>query len=270
MENRLKTLTDPVLKNACERAVGQAREAYKALEDGEVDGAWKCFNYARRLEILSFEEHELEAFRLTLSKEGQSEKISKWRREAIEENLKALKNKTDIKKKKPYVFEAARILGVNGDNEHFKISLLRNNITILLSTLGALLIMFWFLLDTSSAVLYFKSLAALKEGATLTPPFKLVIMGAFVLGAIGACLTGLFSLTRMTTGGRGPERIASTLITLSRPAIGGASALAAIFFLQSKIISFGDLTLATYWAVAFSFGFSERLVIGTVEKMNKK
>jgi hypothetical protein len=92
--------------------------------------------------------------------------------------------------------------------------------------------------------------------------FPVLVMAAF-FGGIGACLSGLFSFTLQ---GRVPNEYEGWFRTLIRPVIGIASGFLAVVILRSGLLTFGD-DLAWVAISALVFGFSERLFMGTMERL---
>jgi hypothetical protein len=90
-----------------------------------------------------------------------------------------------------------------------------------------------------------------------------VLMMAACFGGIGACLSGLFSFTLQ---GRVPNVYEGWFRTLIRPVIGIASGFLAVVILRSGLVTFGD-DLAWVAIAALAFGFSERLFMGTMERL---
>jgi len=92
--------------------------------------------------------------------------------------------------------------------------------------------------------------------------FPVVLMAA-AFGGIGACLSGLFSFTLQ---GRVPNEYEGWFRTAIRPTIGIASGFLAVFILRGGLFTFGD-DLAWIAIVALIFGFSERLFMGTMARL---
>ena len=92
--------------------------------------------------------------------------------------------------------------------------------------------------------------------------FPVLVMAA-CFGGIGACLSGLFSFTLQ---GRVPNEYEGWFRTLIRPVIGIASGFLAVVILRSGLLTFGD-DLAWVAIAALAFGFSERLFMGTMERL---
>jgi hypothetical protein len=65
-----------------------------------------------------------------------------------------------------------------------------------------------------------------------------------------------------------PDRMMNFITTFVRPVVGGASGLASTLFLLSGTVHLGTLNLAFLYIVAFAFGFSERLVVNTVNTVS--
>jgi hypothetical protein len=88
-----------------------------------------------------------------------------------------------------------------------------------------------------------------------------------VFGALGACLSAIQSLGHASDGGRIPEYVASSLITITRPSLGATAALGVYAVAASGLLNISlDNKEAhlTILALAFAAGFTERLVLSAV------
>jgi hypothetical protein len=86
-----------------------------------------------------------------------------------------------------------------------------------------------------------------------------------IMGGIGACVSALTSSAPQVSG-RIPKLALTLALTLVRPIVGAASALAGMFLLQSNYVRIVEHpTAATLYVTAFAFGFSERLIHGIVD-----
>jgi hypothetical protein len=94
---------------------------------------------------------------------------------------------------------------------------------------------------------------------SLASPWLLAV--ATVLGGVGACLSGLLSLTVL---GQFPGQFESFSVTSARPLVGLASGLVAALLANSNLVVFEAAGAVA--VIAFAFGFSERLIIGAVQK----
>jgi hypothetical protein len=86
---------------------------------------------------------------------------------------------------------------------------------------------------------------------------------------MGACVSALMSFSQPQTL-RVPDRLMDFIITVVRPVIEGASALVSSFLFLSGIIHGGKFNVAFLFVIAFAFGFSERLVMRSVSRIEAK
>jgi hypothetical protein len=101
-------------------------------------------------------------------------------------------------------------------------------------------------------------------GEPVMPSPRALIIAGCLLGAIGACLSTLMSLS---SGTQVPNLFDSAMVTVfGRPVIGFTAALLLFIALNAKIISF-DPTLTIFWLLSLISGFSDRFVLGVVNKV---
>jgi hypothetical protein len=96
------------------------------------------------------------------------------------------------------------------------------------------------------------------------------LLAVALMGVIGGCVSGVQNLGRATLEARIPLQSADSLMALTRPAIGAAAALAACFLLNLQVVQFTTKSNAALFAICFAAGFTERLVISSVEKIAGK
>lgn len=89
----------------------------------------------------------------------------------------------------------------------------------------------------------------------------------FLFGAVGACLSGLFTFT---VHGIARGEYESSAATVIRPLIGGTSGILGAALAATGILNFQDDVLPGLALTAFILGFSERLVMGTVERLGAR
>lgn len=89
----------------------------------------------------------------------------------------------------------------------------------------------------------------------------------FLFGAMGACLSGLYSFTVNRSAPGEYETAAATAI---RPLIGGASGLIAAALFSSGLLAETTNPVPMLILVCFVFGFSERIVMGAVENIGSR
>jgi ABC-type multidrug transport system fused ATPase/permease subunit len=89
------------------------------------------------------------------------------------------------------------------------------------------------------------------------------VVGAMVLGSIAACLSALMTFSSASVDQPIPQRMANVTITATRPLIGAASGLVGLLAVQAKLINLPASGVG--WIVPFLFGFSERMVYGSLK-----
>lgn len=227
---------------------------------GEIDAAWRCFTATARRELEQASAVELTAHANALRREAASRKLSSaWRSETITDLLAT----EEVEGKLPEgidevrwrLNEATRLRDEDADNRYYKVALVRGQRSLLLLILlGCIAI----ILGLAAAVDW--------AGDLDDPSVGFAALVA-VFGALGACMSAIQSLGRAGAGGRIPEHVASSLITITRPSLGAAAALGVYAIAASGLLNISldeqDAHL-TILALAFAAGFSERLVMSAV------
>lgn len=233
--------------------------AQKALDDNDTARGWRCFNASQRMELLGLDEPGLQARAQVILREA-TEKLASWRKQAVEDLLGKGRRigAQDVEATK--VFYASQILHEHYDNLYHKLGAIRRQLAILvLSAFSVLLI-------TILRVVCGLPLAG--DAVKSEDPQFVVTVALF--GVMGACLSGIFSLARGSIGGRIPERLVNSWISVSRIVAGAVAALVVYTFLISGLLQIGDKTSSSLiLAVSFAAGFSERLVVRAVERVTE-
>ena len=227
---------------------------------GEVDAAWRCLSSASRRELEVAREAELVARATALRHEARSGKLAaSWRSDAILELLDAEQTERElpnsIEDVRIRLTEATRIRDEDAENRHYKVSLVRGQRGLLFLVLLA-----------SIAILLGLAAAVDWDGDLGDPPVGFVALVA-AFGALGACISAIQSLGHAGAHGRIPEHVATSLITITRPALGAAAALGVYAIATSGILNIsleGEREHLTVLALAFAAGFSERFVLSAV------
>lgn len=89
----------------------------------------------------------------------------------------------------------------------------------------------------------------------------------FLFGALGACLSGLYGFTVNRSA---PGEYETTAATAIRPLIGGASGIVAAALFGSGLLAITTTPVPMLILICFVFGFSERIVMGTVESLGSR
>lgn len=246
---------------AWQAAVRSQLETVRAHQRrGEIDTAWRCFNLAARRELDVASEAELLTRAKALRREGTSAKLAAaWRADLIGELLASEQIEeqlpNNIEDVRWRLTESTRHRDEDADNRYYKVALVRGQRSLLLLVL---LVCIAILLALAAAVDW--------DGDLGDPPVGFVALVA-VFGALGACLSAIQSLGRVGAHGRIPEHVASSLVTITRPALGAAAALGVYAITVSGLLNIsleGEEAHLTVLALAFAAGFSERLVLSAV------
>jgi hypothetical protein len=208
---------------------------------GDLDAGWKTIHQAERHAVVDLSDQRLLSARVSLEAEVQS-KLTGWRRLACI-------NLLDLKTREGLV-EAMRLRDEHFDNLYFRNRLLRTQMMtigmLLLLGLGGYVVITWQV-----------------PGLSLDRLDLANVVGAMVLGSIAACLSALMTFSSASVDQPIPQRMANVTITATRPLIGAASGLVGLLAVQAKLINLPASGVG--WIVPFLFGFSERMVYGSLK-----
>jgi hypothetical protein len=227
---------------------------------------------AERFSFYGMEVDELEiAARLIQTEATDDEKaVSKWRRKAIED---LLLDKSPAKLKDPpkhtNVVRAKHVLDDHQDNVYHKLAILRLRLRPLSIISGVTLAVWLILVPLSPCVT--SVFTAAGPDATCLPPRKLwfAVMLAGILGAIVSGFSS--SIGRDQKKSRIPEEVSASMITFARFSLAMVSAVAISIFLLSGILNLSKSppSFELLLAAAFVSGFSERLLMRSIETLSK-
>jgi 8-oxo-dGTP diphosphatase len=247
---------------AAENLVDQAE---KALSKFDIDEGWTCLHAAKRMGIQGFSGEELKQWASVLR--GEASKLKKWRKETVYYLIGNPENLTDAEVQKVN-HDSLRLASLIRDeeyqNKYFEISLRRSNFYRLF-------------------IVVFVSVALLPifAGLEFFPDplnnWKTLIAVVF-FGVLGATFSVGRMLSVKSLNGDIPDQIIGTFVTWMRPAIGALSAIAVYIFVQGDILKpvisaeFQSIVKGNVGVLGLAFiaGFSERLVIKTIEKVSGK
>ena len=244
-------------ENTIRAQLADARAHHKR---GEVDTAWRCFTPAARRELEKAKPAELIAQADALRHEAASGKLSSaWRSELVralldEEHIEVPADDPDQDVRRR-VAVATRIRDEDADNRYYRVALVRSQRSLLL---GVLLV---------CIVIVLLLAATVDWNTDLGDPTVGFIALVAVFGMLGACLSAIQSLGHAGAQGRIPEYVATSLITITRPALGAAAAFGVYAIAASGLLNIsleGEEAHLTVLALAFAAGFSERFVLSAV------
>jgi hypothetical protein len=181
------------------------------------------------------------------------EKLEGWRKQTVKKLLKGVPSEdreSDVQKIK----EALRIRDTHFENRWLKISLLKTRLAWITSIIVILLFTFLGMTLLQHPPPWLKDLG------------PAMIQLAIAFGILGGAVSASMSLASSRAESKIPEQVRSFSVTLARPAIGAAGAVAAFVLVKA---GFADvIEIDSPWAVAsvsFLAGFSERWFLGLVK-----
>ena len=249
-----------------------ADEAVAAAEanirKGRTDIAWRNLHEARRQEVFGYAPEEIEAGARALKNEAAA-KLTGWRQLTVGELvLPIIEKKAGVEDARCRLSSAMRLRDESDDNRYFKLGMLQRQVVwlIVLKLLVFIALMALLYLWRADISLE-KAPAGAPDAASHLLTYKELWVG-ILFGALGACFSGLVSLVASSPDVSIPERVASTSVTIARPIIGGVSALAGLLLLSAGLLA--ELGASATYAIAFAFGFSERLAIGALDRFTPK
>ena len=184
----------------------------------------------------------------------------------ILEQLKKVSLKTDdaALQERAYLRKAVELRNAHVEGQFVTKSLLRSLLIVLGLCLLLLLIAGLALAETldfagiqtgSGAAGAERTLAGLGSGGFLL---------ATILGAIGATLSAMMNFANCH---QIPDVFTSFFVTLVRPFIGAASGFVAAFLFTAGVVPLGT-SASAFLLTAFALGFSERLVLGVIGRLD--
>ncbi len=253
-------------------AIKLLSDAERSLNLGEIDEAWKCFHAAQRLEIYSMNLDQVLA-KATLIR-NEAVKMGTWRQKTILELLEPDKMVPEQSSKpvvKPpsnileRVIQAAQVRDESYDNQAHKDELVKEHIKFLvIATLleGMVFIILWLII---------------KQVNFYISQNTLTLIYCLLFGMLGAIFSAALKVQATSQSSRIPELLNARDITILRIFFGGISALILFIFINSQFVSGlftidaskGSSYTYSFYFIAFVAGFSERLVLKTIETITK-
>lgn len=287
----LKARIDAVRQNVsflrdadkAQTAINHANLASDALDDREFERAWRNLLYGERLILEGREPKFLHARAQSLKAEAQL-RLPKQGSEPVLELLAKIDDGTPQRDGlKERFLEANDVY----EKQVLFLNDMRERLSGRLSFLSLILLMLilvfgWYysafpgdlgpLFDFRTSSVDTPSSAS----ASINPPLvtkqkvtnpidqvtPVLLLATFLLGGIGACLSAILSYTNLR---KVPGAFEGWMLTAARPIVGATSGVAGIMVVNASLVQFENG--AAIGLMAFVFGFSERLIVGAVERL---
>jgi hypothetical protein len=236
----------------CPRALNLIELAARELKDRRREAAWALSLDARRELVHIFDEAERNA--LAISVRQQAEKLSRWRRRAVEQLIPV-----DGRAPTYALAEALEHIDAGGSNQARGQRVVRRELAILavvlLAVAGTLvaLLVAWLPEPPRSP----SPPAAASSPLSGLATDQLAVLAA-LFGAIGACISSIQRATSRRKWERVPGLRAAMWASVTRPLVGAAAGLVVWALAAEGILGNQGLGLLTF---AFAAGFSERVIL---------
>jgi hypothetical protein len=236
-------------------AVHNLLDAEQKLAAGKTAPGWISTHAAQRA-ILSNPENPERAVRAAVALRREKEKVTGWRANVITDLIGDSNGCTpvDIAKHQRHIVEALAVRDDYFRNNYFKISLRRRH------------------LIQVACFLWFGILACVVASyrGVLPPPYddRQQVLLVVLFGILGACLSVAQGLLASDVSARIPAQQTGAFVVWVRPAIGAAAALMALAVLDSRFLTLDTSLPGVTYLFAFAAGYSERFIVGAIEKMN--
>jgi hypothetical protein len=260
------------------------KQSEEALDQKDVDGANRYLRAAQCLELYGLTPKELRVRAAALAIEVQAKDLSDWRRKSVlmitrqfsegtiaspssspqgAGGLDSTAGATELAT--DHIAYAFQLRDEYRDKQDYRLTMLREKLTVLLIVLLLAVVAVLGLFAARQIKGIPLTLSAPREGE-VERGSDLAAIALF--GFLGASLSAITSLTQLSTGPRIPHLRFHTFVTMMRPVVGAAAALGLYVFLASKLLNLGgSLSVGLVLAASFAAGFSERLIIRTVESV---
>ena len=235
------------------------------LKESNLTKGWKAYNTARRIETEIYHQLSkddkfeklatewLQAKAVSVYSEGMK-KLRGWRKQAIKSLL------SDNNQLKPEIrlsdlTQSERIINEHHSNIYRRLEIIQRQFR-------------WLAGFAVIAIVSWVVLLAIKDQLfpSETQVYDLTLnIQTIIFGVLGACISGILTLANSSTRQNIPEKLLNSWVTFARPLVGLVSALAVVIFVLSGILEINKESHGLYLSAAFIAGFSERLLIKTIE-----
>ena len=238
-------------------------QAEERLANRDLQQGWVAVQSAHRLMILNPRDSQ-RAGRIAIALRREVGKLSGWRAKAIADLLSVPENSADpgAKVESMKVYDAVALRDDQFNTTYFKIALRRRHLWHLFYLLCAIL----------ALVLFLSWRNLLPDFLNDTRRLGMVIL----FGALGGAISVALGLIRADVSAKIPAQQIGAFVVWMRPIIGASVALISFVILNTedagKLLSLLHLDLKdpSILLVAFVAGFSERFIVGAIDRLSEK
>lgn len=237
-------------------------EARRALKSYETELGWRFLYAAKRLELVGLAAHDRDAFeaRVRATRREAYQKLAGWRLEAIGDLLGPQDEPVEgVDVTDAYL--ATQLLQEHYDTYYQKVQIHRRQLWRLVGVAGLAV----------GLILLIAALGGPILGDADIASFRMLPV-VVLFGVLGASVSGILSLAHRGVDSRLSQQVLATWVTYARLVLGAASALVMLAFLTSGLATLVlqnvVLTPGSVLFVAFTAGFSERLLVRAIESVS--
>jgi hypothetical protein len=259
IDDQIRQSNGKALQNAwAQSAVRNLLDAEQKLVSGKLEQGWISTLSAQRA-ILANSDNKKRVVRAAIALRREAEdKITGWRAKAISDLICEKGDlRSDLMDDPDRVIQAVALRDDYTHNNYFKILLRRRHLMQVFCIL-------WTAILACLVASYFGKLPQLYHD---TRQLGLVIL----FGVLGACVSVSQGLLSSGVSAKIPVQKIGASVVWMRPAVGAAAALAVLALLHAhstvKIFSFEDSD-SVVGLLAFAAGYSERFIVGAIEKLS--
>jgi hypothetical protein len=256
-------------QTAASVATQHLKKAEEYMAEWNIQQSWGALMSAQRAMLLDPEDPD-RLRRTAIMLRQEADKLSGWRARAIQDLICGPKGELLDELKKidgaavssamgKRVIDAVALRDDSANNTYLKISLRRRSL-------------FQLFLVISIGILSFLVLSMLQM---LPPPFSdpKAVSAAILFGVLGAALSVGLGLLSADVSAKVPSQQIGAFIIWMRPGIGAVAALVGLALIYAnsnlKIFAFTSTDFSVIAVVAFAAGFSERFILGAIEKISQ-
>jgi len=236
------------LESSWQRSAAECLSRAKdALRRFQYDCGWQNLHTAQTIEVWGYSAGEVESARNVLCEEAT--KLSGWRKETIQK-LVCGNDKRDTDVARTELYQAMSVRSELFSTIYHKIRVRGRSLKVAFFTLTLLIILIPLLARAGMFWIDWKTIVVVE-----------------LTGIFGAALSVASSLTRSSVDTSIPQQVLASVVTWMRPAIGAGAALAAYLLFKAGALPFIKESEFSAFVITFIAGFSERFIIGAVEKI---
>src|SRR3990172_1371924 len=244
---------------------GLLEKSVLGLKSADLELGWGAFNAAQRIETQIYNQlltqREFKAFaggmfhaKAVCVYTEANKKLDGWRKDTVN-SLLSQNNQLKTRIELSDLLQSEEILHEHHSNIYRRLKIVRRQFWWL-AMMAIIALVGWVVFLIFQHQLWQDKIQVYDLSLTIQ---------TVIFGVLGACISGILTLANSSTRQQIPEKLLNSWVTIARPLVGAVSALAIVVFVLIGILEFGDKSPGLYLAAAFTAGFSERLLIKTIE-----